>query len=124
MLDVLFLTSEWVHSDAYSDDNEPRTTHHYFDSSWDLAQEMTHAARPRKRTRDHLQHEMPASEGASGSNSHAHVPRNVDLPMERNGHSGPLAVSTPAPANEGAASSDSISETDSIAHPGLQASAL
>ena len=33
MLDALFLTSEWVHSDAYLDDIEPCTTHHYLDSS-------------------------------------------------------------------------------------------
>ena len=43
MLDALFLTSEWVHSDAYSDDDELCTTHHYFDSSWDLAQETIQA---------------------------------------------------------------------------------
>ena len=124
MLDALFLTSEWVHSDAYSDEDEPHTTHHYFDSSWDLAQEMIQAAQPCKCTCDHSQHEMPASKGVSGSNSHEHVPCNIDLPMERNGYAGPLAVSTPAPANKGAVSSDSISETDSKAHPGSQASAL
>ena len=39
MLDMLFLTSQWVHSDAYSDCDTPSTTHHYFDSSWDLANE-------------------------------------------------------------------------------------
>ena len=111
------MTSEWVHhSDAYSDDDKPCTAHHYFDSSWDLAQEMIQA--------DCLQHEMPASKGVSGSNSHEHVPCSIDLPIERNGHSGPSAASTHAPATKGAASSDSISEMDFIAQPGLQASAL
>jgi hypothetical protein len=51
MLDALFATSEWIHTDAYSDDLEPQSTHHYFDSSWDHAQETIQAARPRKRTR-------------------------------------------------------------------------
>ena len=44
MLDALFLMSERVHSNAYLDDIEPHTTHHYFDSSWDLAQETIQAA--------------------------------------------------------------------------------
>ena len=52
MLDALFATSEWVHSEAYLDDMELCTTHHYFNSSWDLAQEMIHATCPRKCTCD------------------------------------------------------------------------
>ena len=124
MLDALFLTSEWVHSDAYLDDDDPHTTHHYFDSSWDLTQEMIQAAQPCKHTCDHLQHEKPVSKRVSGSSSHMHVPHNVNLPMQRNGHSRPSAVSTPVPANEGAVSSDSISETDTNTPPSSQESAL
>ena len=36
MLDALFTTSWWIHSDAYTDCDPLSTSHHYLDSSWDL----------------------------------------------------------------------------------------
>ena len=97
MLDALFVTSEWVHSDAYWDDIAPCTTHHYFDSSWDFAHDMIQAAHPHKRTRNHLQQEVPLSEGVSSNCSHVSVPHHVDLSVERNNHSSTSDISTPAP---------------------------
>ena len=124
MLDALFVTSEWVHSDTYSDDIKPYTTHHYFDSSWDLEQEMIQAAHPHKHPHDHLQQELPLTKGVSSNHGHVPVPHQVDLPVERNGHSSTPVTSTPVPAHEGAANSNSIPETDSHTHPSSQASAL
>jgi hypothetical protein len=43
MLDNLFQTSQWHHTDNYSGCDFPATTHYYFDSSWDLAYESAHA---------------------------------------------------------------------------------
>ena len=42
MLDALFVTSQWIHSDAYSDCDPLTTSHHYLDSSWDFANETIH----------------------------------------------------------------------------------
>ena len=125
MLDALFVTSKWVHSDANSDDIEPHPTHHYFDSSWDLAQDMIQATCPHKCTCNHLQQEvLPLSEGVSSSHSHVSVPHHVDLSMERSSHSSTSDISTPAPVHKGAVFSNGILETDSNTHPGLQATAL
>jgi hypothetical protein len=44
MLDNLFATSQWQHTDTYSECDSPATTHHYFDSSWDLAYKSAQAA--------------------------------------------------------------------------------
>ena len=119
MLDSLFVTSEWVHSNAYSDDTDPHTTHHYFDSIWDLAQTMIQAAHPRKCTRNCLQQKVPLSEGASDGCDHVSVPQHVDSTVERNGHSDSSITSTPVPSHEGAVISDDILETDSQTQPGL-----
>jgi hypothetical protein len=124
MLYTLFSTSEWIHTDAYSDDFESRSTHHYFDSSWDLAQTTIPAARPRKRTHHCLSKEIPLSEGVSNTSSHAPVPSQVDPSVERTGHSGPSAASTPVPCPKGTVFSDGIPETNPSAHPSSQTSAL
>ena len=121
---TLFVTSEWVHSDVYLDDNDPRTTHHYFNSSWDLAQETIQATHPCKRTRNHLQQEVSLSEGVSHDSGHVSVPQHVDLSVERNGHSGTSITSAPVPAHEGAVISAGIQETDSQPQPGLPTSPL
>jgi hypothetical protein len=44
MLDDLFKTSQWHHSNAYTGCDSPSATHHYFDSSWDLAYGSAQAA--------------------------------------------------------------------------------
>ena len=120
MLNALFVTSEWVHSDAYLDDNNLHTTHHYFDSSWDLvAKEMIQAAHLHKCTYNCSQQEVPCSEGVSNDSGHVSVPQHVDLSVKRNGHSGTPVISTPVPAHEGAVTSDGIPETDSQPQPGL-----
>ena len=124
MLDALFVTSEWVHSDEYLDDIKLHTTHHYFNSSWDLMQETIQATCPCKHTGDCLQQEVPLSKGVSSNHSHVPVPHHVDLSVERNSHSRTSATLTPVPAHKGAASSDSIPETDSHTHPSLQGSTL
>ena len=83
MLDALFITSEWVHSNAYSDDIKPHTTHHYFNSSWDLAQEMIQAARPHKCMMCSCsQQEVPLSEGVSSNCGHVPMLHYVDLSVE------------------------------------------
>jgi hypothetical protein len=77
MLDELFQTSRWQHTDAYADCDLPITSHHYYDNSWDLAFEQAQAASQRehearqangssrKRSRDSsLSSEILISEGA------------------------------------------------------------
>jgi hypothetical protein len=44
MMDTLFKTSQWQHSDQYSDCNLPFMMHQYFDSSWDLSTEHSQAS--------------------------------------------------------------------------------
>ena len=119
MLDALFVTSEWVHSNAYLDDTDPHTIHHYFNSSWDLAQTMIQAACPCKQTCNSLQEEVPLSEGVSDNSDHVSVPQRIDLTVERNGHSDSSITSTPVPSYEGAVVSDDIPETDTQTQPGL-----
>jgi hypothetical protein len=43
MLDTLFQSSRWQHTNMYSDCDPPIATHHYFDASWDLAFERAQA---------------------------------------------------------------------------------
>ena len=124
MLDALFITSEWVHSDAYLDDTDPHTTHHYFDSSWDLAQTTIQATCPRKCTRNCSQQEVPLSDGVSDDRDHVSVPQCIDLTVERNGHSDSSITSTPVPSHEGAVISNDILETDSQTQPGSLTSPL
>jgi hypothetical protein len=66
MLDTLFESSSWQHTDMYTGCDHPAATHHYFDSSWDLAFERAHAnsqrdhetrqanGTSRKRARDYM----------------------------------------------------------------------
>ena len=48
MLNNLFATSQWKHTNAYSECDFPEATHHYFDSSGDLALESAQAASQRE----------------------------------------------------------------------------
>ena len=70
MLDNLFKTSQWHHTDDYSGSNSPSTIHHYFNSSWDLAYESSHAASQQK-------HEEQQQNGSSHKCSHdsSSIPR-------------------------------------------------
>ena len=124
MLDALFITSEWAHSDAYSDDTDPHTIHHYFDSSWDLAQTMIQATCPHKCTCNCSQEEVPLSKGVSDNSDHVSVPQHIDSTVERNGHSDSSVTSTPVPSYEGAVISDDILEIDTQTQPGLLTSHL
>ena len=120
MLDALFVTSQWIHSDAYSDCDLLTTSHHYLDSSWDFKNKTVHAARPRKHARDPLHNPVAVSEGDSSSTSHTLAHHPVAPPLEQEGHPVPLAVSTPAPASKGAALSDTALETTPQPNPSLQ----
>jgi hypothetical protein len=48
MLNDLFQSSRWQHTDAHSECDLPIASHHYFNSSWDLAFEQAQAASPHK----------------------------------------------------------------------------
>jgi hypothetical protein len=113
MLDNLFQTSQWWHSDEYTDHESPFAMHQYFDSSWDLAVERAQASSQReheprqsgtsrKRARDSSStSETSVSEGAQRCTSSA-APSMCVLPLRRNGHSDSLAKTPPAPDPEGA----------------------
>jgi hypothetical protein len=76
MMDDLFQTSRWQHSDVYTDHESPFATHQYLGSSWDLAVERAQASSQsehdsrqsgisRKRARDSSStSETSVSEGA------------------------------------------------------------
>jgi hypothetical protein len=81
MLDKLFTTSAWRHSDSYSNSDLPEASHHYFDSSWDLAfalaqanSQRKHESNTRKRAHDSLSNpEISQSKGVH-STSPVQVP--------------------------------------------------
>jgi hypothetical protein len=66
MLDNLFKMSQWHHTDLYSDCASPEATHHYFDSSWDLAFERAQANSQRE-------HERCQSNGTSCKCTHDYM---------------------------------------------------
>jgi hypothetical protein len=37
MLDKLFISARWQHTNAYTDNDSTVASHYYFDNSWDLA---------------------------------------------------------------------------------------
>jgi hypothetical protein len=120
MLDKLFTTSAWRHSDSYSNSDLPEASHHYFDSSWDLAfaraqanSQREHESNTRKRAHDSLSHpEISQSEGVH-STSPVQVPTTrASSPLRTNGHSDSLATTHPAPDPEGAVISDIVSDDD------------
>ena len=120
MLDALFMTSWWIHSDAYTNCDPLSASYHYLNSSWDLNNETIHAARPRKCAHDPLHNGIAVSEGESSCTTHVPAHTHVDLPLEQEGHPEPLAVSAPTPAYEGATFSDTDMENNPILHLSLQ----
>ena len=121
MLDALFATSQWIHSDVYTDCDLLTASHHYLDSSWDLAKETLHATCLRKCAHDPLHNGIADSEGDSRHTSHVPPAQtNVDPPLEQEGHPEPLVVSAPALAYEGATFSGTDIENNSMPNPSLQ----
>jgi hypothetical protein len=120
MLDKLFTTSTWRHSDSYSHCHLPEASHHYFDSSWDLAFKRAQAnsqrerkSNTRKRAHDSLSKpEISQSEGVH-STSPVQVPTSrASLPLRMNGHSNSLAKTHPAPDPKGAVISNIVLDDD------------
>jgi hypothetical protein len=116
MLDTLFQSSRWQHTDMYSNCDPSITTHHYFDASWDLAFERAQANSQR-------QHEQRQLSGTSrkhtrdstvceGAKSHAPVLSIGVLPLRKKGHSNSPANTPPAPDPNGAVFSDVIAQDD------------
>jgi hypothetical protein len=106
MLDTLFLSSRWQHTDMYSNCDPSIASHHYFDASWDLAFERDYASSQRE-------HETRQSNGKSrkrahnssvseGNTSHTLAPPIGASPLRRNSHSHSSANSPPAPDPKGA----------------------
>ena len=108
------ITSRWIHSDAYTDCDPLTTSHHCLNSSWDFANETIHATHLRKCARDSSHNNIADSEGDTHSTSHVLAQRTIEPPLEQNGHSGPLAVSTPAPLYEGAVSLEFLLDDNHI----------
>jgi hypothetical protein len=119
MLDKPFTMSTWRHSDSYSNCDLPEASHHYFDSSWDLAFEHAqansqreHESYTRKCAHDSLSNpEISQSEGAH-STSPAQMPTAGTLLLRKNGHSNSLVKTPPAPDPKGAVFSDIVSDTN------------
>ena len=82
MLDALFVTSWWIHTDAYLDCDPLSNTHHYLDNSWDLTNETIHATHLRKCACDQSHNGMAVSKGESRRTSHNLAHTHVDLPLE------------------------------------------
>jgi hypothetical protein len=124
MLDALFKTSAWHHTDCYSNCDVPNASHHYFDASWDLAFERAqansqckHETDTRKSAHDLLSNpEISNSKGAH-STSPVQVPLAGALPLRMNGHSDSLARSPTAPDPKGAVFSDVLPEDDNSTDP-------
>ena len=114
MLDTLFITSQWIHSDAYTNCDPLTTSHYYLDSSWDFANETIHAACPRKRAHDSLHQRIADSEGDTRSTSHIPAQQTVEPPLSQEGHPAPLVASAPTPASEGATFSDNDHENNPL----------
>jgi hypothetical protein len=125
MLDELFISARWQHTDAYTDNDSTVARHYYFDNSWDLAYQQAQAdcqrdhedrqanGSSRKRTRDSSTPSpvMPSSKGAPRQASRAQVPAIDSPPSGRSGHSDLSAPLSTASEHEGAESSDALSET-------------
>jgi hypothetical protein len=125
MLDKLFISAHWQHTDAYTDNDSTVASHYYFDNSWDLAYQQAQADCQRKhenrqahgssckRTRDLSTPSpaMPSSEGAPHQASRAQVPAIDSPPSGRSSHSDLSAPLSTASKHEGAESSDALSET-------------
>jgi hypothetical protein len=125
MLDELFISARWQHTDAYTDNDSTVARHYYFDNSWDLAYQQAQAdcqrdhedrqanGSSRKRTRDSSTPSpvMPSSEGAPRQASRAQVPAIDSPPSGRSGHSNLSAPLSTASEHEGAAFSDALPET-------------
>jgi hypothetical protein len=129
MLDDLFKSSQWHHSDAYSGCDSPSATHHYFDSSWDLAYKSAQAASQReheqcqangssrKRTcASSSSTTVPLSEGASSRPGHVSALPPDHLPSRTNGHSDSIAASSPTSLSKGATSSHILTEDTTQEH--------
>jgi hypothetical protein len=120
MLDKLFTTSTWRHSDSYSKCNLPAASHDfYFDSSWDLTFERAqansqreHESNTRKRAHDSLSNPQISQSKGAHSTSPAQVPTAGALPLRKNGHSNSSSKTTPAPDPRGAVFSDIVSDDD------------
>jgi transposase InsO family protein len=122
MLDTLFETSQWRHSDMYSDSEFPAASHHYFDSSWDVSYERAYAnsqreheqrqnnGQSRKRALDSLS--LPGIAISEGATSLVKAPSIGALPLRKNGHSDSLVNAAPAPDPEGAVFSDDFTVTE------------
>jgi hypothetical protein len=123
MLDTLFESSRWQHTDMYSDCDPSLATHHYFDASWDIAFERAQANSQREHeqrqlngtSRKRTRNSSTVSEGVQSS---VPVPSLSVLPLRKNGHSNSSANTPRAPDPEGALFSDIIADDDiSIADP-------
>ena len=89
-------------------------THYPLDSSWDFTNETAHATHLRKHAHDLSHNNIADSEGDTRSTSHIPAQQTIEPPLEQNGHSGPLAVSTPAPLYEGAVSPEFLLDNNHI----------
>jgi hypothetical protein len=123
MLDTLFESPRWQHTDMYSDCDPSLATHHYFDASWDIAFERAQANSQREHeqrqlngtSRKRTRNSSAVSEGVQSS---VPVPSLSVLPLRKNGHSNSSANTPRAPDPEGALFSDIIADDDiSIADP-------
>ena len=117
---VHHISSQWIHSDTYTNCDLLTTSHHYLDSSWDFANETIHATCLRKHAHDLLHHRIADSKGDTHSTSHIMAQQTVDPPLKQEGHPAPLVVSAPAPASKGATFSDTDIENDPLPNPSSQ----
>jgi hypothetical protein len=116
MLDSLFTSSRWQHTDMYSDTDPSVTSHHYFDASWDIASERAQANSQREheqRQRNGTSHKRTRSSVSEGAKSSDPVHPIRVLPLRKNGHSNSSVNTHPAPDPEGAVFSDIIADDNS-----------
>jgi hypothetical protein len=120
MLVFFFTTSAWRHSASYSNSDLPEASHHYFDSSWDLAfvraqanSQREHKSNTRKRAHDSLSNPKVSQSEGVHSTSPVQVPTaRASSPLRTNGHSDSLATTHPAPDAEEAVIFDIVLDDD------------